>query len=53
MKVVLKKWFRLVFHRCADCGVRLPLKWSWCEASVCQKCFDDFNGLTVEEMMEL
>ena len=37
--------------KCADCGEewdRTPL----CEdGDVCQKCFDEFNGMTIEDML--
>lgn len=37
-------------HMCADCGK--PLSWEPTEPDeVCEKCFDAFDGLTLEEIM--
>lgn len=46
----MKKLFRWLFRRCMDCGVKLDKQSN--RGDVCQKCFDEFDGLTIEELME-
>lgn len=46
----MMKWFRWCFKYCMDCGVKLPSNYN--RGDVCQKCFDDFNGMTIEELMQ-
>ena len=36
--------------RCVECGVELDESYN--EGDVCQKCFDEFDGLTLEEIFE-
>ena len=45
----LKQWIRMWFKYCMDCGVKLPNTYN--RGDVCQKCFDEFDGLTIEEIM--
>jgi len=44
------RWYRWLFKRCMDCGVKLKSEKSD-RGDVCPKCFDDFNGLTIEEII--
>lgn len=41
--------WRFITKRCMDCGIRL--KGSYDHGDVCEKCFDEFNGLTIEEII--
>lgn len=42
------RWYRWLCRRCMDCGVKLDQ--SYDRGDVCKKCFDDFNGMTLEEL---
>jgi protein-arginine kinase activator protein McsA len=44
------KMFRWLFKRCMDCGSKLTSTYK--RGDVCDECYDDFDGLTVEEMLE-
>lgn len=46
--VMLYRW---LFWRCMDCGAKLEPHPLTARGDVCQKCFDDFNGMTIEELM--
>jgi hypothetical protein len=37
--------YRFVMKRCLDCGGKVTRR-----GDVCKKCFDAFNGLSVEEL---
>lgn len=43
------RWFRWLFKCCMDCGIKLPSEYD--RGDVCQKCFDEFNGMTLEELL--
>lgn len=46
------KWlyiWRWILHRCVDCGAKIENKHS--RGEVCSICFDNFNGLTIEELI--
>lgn len=43
------KFYRWLFKRCIDCGVKLPRHYD--RGDVCKACWDAFNGLTIEELM--
>lgn len=45
---MIKRWYRWLFRRCMDCGCKLPK--SFVRGDVCRKCFDDFDGLTIDEI---
>lgn len=47
----MRSWFRWLFKICMDCGVKLPPSYN--RGDVCKKCFDEFNGLTIDEIVEL
>lgn len=40
---------RWIFRRCQDCNAKLPKGFN--RGDVCKKCFDDFNGATIKEIM--
>ena len=44
-------WYRWLFRHCMDCGVKLTPEYN--RGDVCSKCFDEFCGLTIEEMTQL
>lgn len=46
----VKQWLRRLFRHCMDCGVKLDKTYN--RGDVCKKCFDDFNGMTLEELMK-
>jgi hypothetical protein len=46
----LISWYRWLFWRCMDCGAKLESHPLSARGDVCQKCFDDFNGMTAEEL---
>ena len=41
---------RFYLFRCLDCGIKLRNSNNY--GDVCQKCFDDFDGVTIEEIMD-
>ena len=43
--------YRFLFKKCIDCGVKLPKNFN--RGDVCSKCFDDFDGLTMEELCSI
>ncbi len=43
------KWFRWLFRCCLDCGTKLDKHYN--RGDVCWKCFDEFEGLTTEELI--
>lgn len=45
----MRKWFRWLFRLCLDCGAKLEKVYS--RNDVCRKCFDDFNGATIEDLL--
>jgi hypothetical protein len=45
----VKAWIRWLFRRCIDCGVKLDR--SFDRGDVCEKCFDSFNGCTLDELV--
>lgn len=47
----MKNWLRWLFWRCMDCGAKLDEP-TYNRGDVCKKCFDDFDGMTLEEMMK-
>ena len=40
--------YRWLFKRCMDCGIKLSSEYD--RGDVCSHCFDDFNGITIEEL---
>lgn len=44
-----KWWFRFLFRYCMDCGVKLDKTYN--RGDVCKKCFDEFDGMTLDELM--
>ena len=50
MKNLLNAW-RWLSRRCVDCGVKLD--GTYARGDVCKKCFDDFNGVTLEGLLGL
>lgn len=42
--------YRWLFRCCMDCGVKLGERGS--RGEVCPKCFDEFDGMTIEELMQ-
>lgn len=42
-------WYRWLFRRCMDCDIKLNKSYN--RGDVCQKCFDEFNGATLEELL--
>ena len=46
----IKYYFRYIFRKCLDCGKQLSKKYY--RGDVCKKCFDNFNGLTITEMLD-
>lgn len=44
----MKNWFRWLFRYCMDCGIKLDKTYN--RGDVCKKCFDDFNGMILEEL---
>lgn len=50
MMQTLKNWYRWLFRKCMDCGVQLDK--SYDRGDVCQTCFDNFNGMTIDELLD-
>lgn len=46
-KIIL--WYRTIFRRCLDCGVKLTPDYG--KGDVCSKCFGDFNGVFIHEIL--
>ena len=44
----MKSWLRWLFRYCMDCGNKLGKTYN--RGDVCKKCFDDFNGATLDEI---
>lgn len=40
---------RWLFRRCMDCGVKLDKTYN--RGDVCQTCFNNFNGATIDELL--
>jgi hypothetical protein len=49
-RVKIIAWYRWLFKRCMDCDVKLSKSFN--RGDVCEKCFDDFNGVTLEQLFE-
>lgn len=47
---MIKRFFRKWFRYCMDCGVKLDKSYN--RGDVCEKCFGDFNGATLDEIMQ-
>lgn len=47
---MFNKWYRWLFRRCMDCGYRLNN--SYDRGDVCKTCFDNFNGLEIDQIIE-
>ena len=48
-ELMFKTWYRWLFRNCMDCGIKLDKSYN--RGDVCQKCFNDFDGLTIEELI--
>lgn len=46
--MITRIWRWLLKH-CMDCGVKLPSDYN--RGDVCKKCYDEFDGLTLEEII--
>lgn len=46
----IKAWFRWLFRCCIDCGIKLDKSYS--RGDVCCKCFNEFNGIALEELID-
>jgi hypothetical protein len=44
----VRAWWRWLWRRCIDCGIKLDR--SYDRGDVCEQCFANFNGMTLEEL---
>jgi hypothetical protein len=47
---VMKRFYRWLFWRCMDCGVKLKSP-KYNRGDVCTKCFDAFDGMPVDQLV--
>ncbi len=46
----MKQWLRWLLRFCMDCGIKLDKSYN--RGDVCQKCFEEFNGATIKELID-
>jgi len=46
--VCIKRITWWLFRRCTECGTKLPKRY---KRGLCKRCWNDFNGMTIEEII--